>query len=264
MTIPGKHLRLALSGSGFLAGIHAGAVCAFLESGIEIVEIAATSGGSIVGIAVALGYGAVELHELAVDTPMDGLLTRNYLRAAVMGSCDSGASLYSWLDKAFAGRKMRDAHIPIQVISTDLANGAFVFSPPATPDVPMALAARASAAVPKVWDPVRYEGRYLFDGGMCANIPVDYLTSDGIARLGVKVMEADSYDVSTRLARDEAMIARLIESNEQTEMHLGTALGIGILKVDAGSVGFLEVPTTAVRQALFNSGHYAAKQYLAA
>ena len=258
----GRKIRLALSGSGFLAGIHAGAVCALRKADIEIVEIAATSGGSIVGIAAALGFPSDYLYDLAVNSKMDGLLRRNYLRAAWCGSCDSGSALYDWLDDAFQSRRMRDSLIRLTVISTDLATGAFIFTPSTTPDVPMALAARASASVPKIWDPVRYQDRYLLDGGMCANIPIDYLLIDDIPRLGVRVMEADHYDVSTRLARDEAMIARLIESNENTEMHLGEALGVKILKVDAGDAGFLEIPTTATRQRLFDAGTQAVQQYL--
>jgi NTE family protein len=260
-----KQVRLALSGSGFLGGIHAGAVCALMDAGVKITELAATSGGSIVGLAAALGYPQSELHDLAVLEPMDGLLSRNYLRLAWAGAMDSGETLYRWLDQAFGGRRMMDARIPITVISTDLAAGAFTFTPATTPAVPMALAARASAAVPKVWDPVQYQGRYLFDGGMCANIPVDYLRTDDIPRIGVKVMEADKYDVSTRLARDEAMISRLIESNEETELHLGEALGVRIIKVDAGDAGFLDCTLpTPKRQALFDAGYAQVKQALAA
>ncbi len=260
-----KAVRLALSGSGFLAGIHAGAVCALLDASVKIIEVAATSGGSIVGIAAALGYPQSELHDLAVLEPMDNLLRRNPLRLMWAEGLDSGDALYRWLDRAFGHRPMRDARIPVKVISTDLANGPFVFSPTATPDVPMALAARASASVPKIWDPVRYDGRILYDGGMCANIPVDYLTPDDVPRMGVKVMEQDHYDVSTRLARDEAMVARLIESNEDTEIHLGAALGAKIIKVDAGDAGFLDCNLPqATRQALFDAGYLHVKQALAA
>jgi NTE family protein len=227
-----------------------------MDAGIAIKSLATTSGGSVVGLAVAAGLDGSEIRQLSIDEPMSGLLTRNPLRLMWAEGLDSGDALYRWLDRAYGRRKMGNARIPIQVISTDLATGAFVFSPTSAPDVPMALAARASAAVPKVWDPVRYQGRYLYDGGMCANIPVDYLPIDGTPRIGVKVMEADKYDVSTRLARDASMLSRLIEANEDTEMHLGAALGVQIIKVDAGNAGFLDCNLpTATRAALFQAGY---------
>ena len=48
-----KQVRLAFSGSGFLAPIHAGAACAFLDAGVQIVEVAGTSGGSIAAALIA-------------------------------------------------------------------------------------------------------------------------------------------------------------------------------------------------------------------
>lgn len=256
-------IRLALSGSGFLAGIHAGAICAFRDSGVEIVELACTSGGSIVGIAAALGYPNSELEQLAVNEDMSNLLDKSAIRLAMFGAFDSGETIYKWLDTVFGFRTLKDCRIPISVIATDIATGPFVFSNAAYPDVPCALAARASAAVPKVWDLVQYQDRWLADGGMCANIPVDYLKRDGVPLFGIKVTEKDVYDVSTRLARDEAMISRLIESNEDTEMALAASIGATIIKVDAGDAGFLDCKLpTSTRQGLFNAGYSAVMQAL--
>ena len=42
-----QNVRVAFSGSGFLAPIHAGAVCGMLDSEKSILEVAGTSGGSI-------------------------------------------------------------------------------------------------------------------------------------------------------------------------------------------------------------------------
>ena len=227
-----------------------------MDAGHEIVEIASTSGGSIVGLAVACAMPQSDLHQLAVLEPMNDLLSRSYVRAVWCGQEDSGAALYKWLDKAFGYRMMKQAKIPIKVFSVDLAKGLFAFTPTTTPDVSMALAARASSAVPKIWDPVEWNGSYFVDGGVRANIPIDYLTRDGLPLLGIKVMEADVYDVSTRLARDEACLAHMLASNEEHEMLLGQALGATLLKVDAGKAGFLDFSLpTATRSALFQAGY---------
>ena len=61
-----KPIRLAFSGSGYLAGIHAGAACAVLDYGYDIVEVAGTSGGSICAAAVAVGMKQDGLKALAM------------------------------------------------------------------------------------------------------------------------------------------------------------------------------------------------------
>ncbi|WP_269765830.1 patatin-like phospholipase family protein [Burkholderia ubonensis] len=51
------------------------------------------------------------------------------------------------------------------------------FSKEATPDVPIALAARASASISIVFAPVAVAGGSMVDGGTCNNMPANDLTA---------------------------------------------------------------------------------------
>ena len=261
-------VALGLGGAGALGGAMLGFACGLLEEGVIIDNITATSAGAIDGLALALGYTSNELHDLAVNEPVDNLLNRSKLRLVWAGAEDSGDTLFRWLDRNFGFRTMREAKIPIKVICTDLADDSapFMFTPKTTPNEKMAKAARASAAVPKIWDPVWHEGKCLVDGGVDSNLPVEFLDKKpGVKLVGVKVVSANKYDVSTRLGRDEAAIGRLIAANERHEMQLASALGATIVKIDAGDADFLNFGiSTEQRQALFDAGYAQAQSFLKA
>nr|WP_269749343.1 patatin-like phospholipase family protein [Burkholderia ubonensis] len=70
------------------------------------------------------------------------------------------------------------------IAANRLTNRKFQFSKEATPDVPITLAARASASIPIVFAPVAVAGGLMVDGGTCNNIPVSDLTVDNVPRVG--------------------------------------------------------------------------------
>ncbi|WP_269765932.1 patatin-like phospholipase family protein [Burkholderia ubonensis] len=72
------------------------------------------------------------------------------------------------------------------------------FSKEATPDVPIALAARASASISIVFAPVAVAGGSMVDGGTCNNMPVNDLTAldslSGASIVRVPAGYASSFD----------------------------------------------------------------------
>jgi NTE family protein len=227
-----KPVRVALSGSGFLAGIHVGAVAALVDSGYTIVEIAGTSGGSIVAAAVALGLDKDALYKLAVDTDFAPLLHGGPMEYLSSAGWDNGVSLEDYLDSILGGKTLKEACMPVQILATDVhAKGVYTFSPTATPDVKMSLACRASCAVPFIYAPVIFGGVYLADGGMCSNIPVDRLVVDKALRVGVSVEHDDAALTSPPWSYARTLISLLLSANASTEMHLAEATGARIIKV---------------------------------
>ncbi|WP_088502984.1 MULTISPECIES: patatin-like phospholipase family protein [Burkholderia] len=72
------------------------------------------------------------------------------------------------------------------------------FSKEATPDVPIALAARASASISIVFAPVAVAGGSMVDGGTCNNMPVNDLPAldslSGASIVRVPAGYASSFD----------------------------------------------------------------------
>lgn len=86
---------------------------------------------------------------------------------------------------------------PLRMVATDVATGGIAtFSEMRTPDVSVARAAAASAAIPVVFRPVRIRGRDYLDGGVVSNLPAwaldDIRESEPDAALMVLGIENDN------------------------------------------------------------------------
>jgi NTE family protein len=158
---------------------------------------------------------------------------------------------------------MGQARIPLQVIASDVPNKVpYVFSTKETPEVPMSLACRASAAVPFLYSPVTHEGVFLADGGLVCNIPVDRLVQDDAIRLGIDVEDTNETPTSPLWQYALSLLKLSLISNENTEVHLGEALGAKVIKVPTQASPFDTRLTRAQKQELFNLGYDYTAAYL--
>jgi NTE family protein len=254
-------VRLAFSGSGFLAGIHAGAAAAVLESGRQIAEVAGTSGGSIAAAAVSLGFTSDELHNFATSD-MSSLLDLD-ISALFGGNYCNGDNLHDWLDSQFHGATLASATIPTQIIATNVkAKAPFIFTREQFPTTTFATACRASSAVPFVYAPVIIDDIWLADGGMVANCPVDRLIVDSALRIGVDVFSSSTVSTSPPWAYAGSLVELLLSSAENTEIRLGEATGATVLKVPTNEFFLNTELTVDQKQALFDSGYNAVKKFL--
>jgi NTE family protein len=76
-------------------------------------------------------------------------------------------------------RNLEDAKIPIHIVATDILTGGTVV----LSEGPAAQAIIASAAIPVVFPPVRFEGIYLVDGAVSSNTAVKVAVDQGARRL---------------------------------------------------------------------------------
>lgn len=253
-------VRLAFSGSGFLAPIHAGAVCAFLDAGVEIVEVAGTSGGAIVAALVAAGKTSTEIKMIALRSPPKGIM-RYQPFAIWRKAINEGTLLQAWLDEMIGETCFGGAKIPITIVATDIKAGAgYVFTREKTPHHRLSTACRASASVPFVWTPKKLGGVTLCDGGMINNIPTDKLISDDIPRIGIQVEDGGSAGaVDSLLGFAKQCIGTLLSANENNLVAWAEQTGATIIPVSALPYGFLDsgLPLAA-REELFQRGYEAA------
>ncbi len=94
-----------------------------------------------------------------------------------------GQKLGLWLRRMFLGRgqveSFNDLPIPFRCVATDIGQ----VKPVVFQSGDLALAVRASMAVPGAFAPVKHEGRVLVDGGIVDNIPIDVARQMGVDRL---------------------------------------------------------------------------------
>lgn len=253
-------VALAFSGSGFKVPAHVGALEAILMSGHKVVELSGTSGGSIIAALYACGMDLSEMKTLSMTEDWSRFLSFD-MSALIRGSYCSGTELYEFLLKKTKRTKFKDLKIPLKVITSDVSNNTpFTFSKETTPDATVALAVRASASIPFVYSPVKYEDKILVDGGLVNNIPVDRLDYPGY-KLGVQLHS----NYPNQRTQDELrwpwkMVSRLlnllIDSSENTHIREGQRKGAKIVFVETGFAEGLDTKMDRdIREKLYTSGY---------
>lgn len=160
-------VALALGSGGARGYAHIGAVQALEERDCELVAIAGTSMGALVGGLTSAGRledfasWAVALRRSDVLRLLDPKLSAPGMLAA--------DRLLDSMHDVFADQLIEDLPIPFTAVATDLAARREVWFQSG----PLRAAVRASIAIPGVFTPVMLNGRVLVDGGLTNPVPVD-------------------------------------------------------------------------------------------
>ncbi|MFD1557111.1 patatin-like phospholipase family protein [Paraburkholderia silviterrae] len=264
-----KPIRVALSGSGFKVPAHVGALQAISDAGFEPVELAGTSGGSIVAALAACGMALSDMKTMALTFDWSGMLSFSPLAALRMrGFCD-GSKLLAWLAEHTGGLSFGQLGVDLTVVASDVsAEAPFEFSRVRTPSAAIAQAVRASTSIPFAFEPLQFGAAMLADGGMVNNIPVDRLKIDDVPRLGIQLVSQDlpvrprsalsAIDFSMRL------IDLMLSACESTHVSAAQAAGAHMAFVETGYASTLDrAMPLGLRQRLFNDGYAAAQMALA-
>ena len=190
-------IGLVLSGGGAKGLAHIGILKSMEEAGITPDIITGTSMGSIIGGLYSIGYSADEIKEFALSADWDLLLSNKTLLDEVVYEEKDyyGRYLYEIgirgikpeLPKGLIeGQKLSNllssltwpVHditdfsrlpIPFACVAADIETGLKVILNKGS----LARSLRASMAIPSVFTPVEIDGKYLVDGGMVHNFPVE-------------------------------------------------------------------------------------------
>jgi NTE family protein len=255
-----RQIRVALSGSGFLLPAHVGALHAIRDGGFVPVEYAGTSGGSIVAMLAAAGMSTDGMKQLALTMDWEPMMAPSIANLVRLKAYSSGAHLLNFLTRQTGGASFRGLDVELKIMASNIGTKQpFVFSRTTTPDAQIALAARASAAIPVIYEPVIYGDAILFDGGMVNNMPSDILVRDEIPRMGVDLVSDDAIllpkDYSL-LAAAPRFIDMLLSSSEDAHITDGEASGVHVVRVPTGFASSLDrTMSTATRQRLFDVGY---------
>lgn len=159
-------IGLAL-GSGSARGwAHIGVIQALAEMGIKPDVVAGSSVGAFIGAAYANNQiDAMEKWACSLD--WKDII--NYIDLTVMGGgFIQGGKLLEMARSYIQVETIEELPRRFAAVATDLHNGREVWFQQG----PLLEAVRASVALPGVFTPVRIEGRWLVDGGLCNPVPV--------------------------------------------------------------------------------------------
>ena len=182
-------------GSGAARGFaHIGVMRTLLANGIKPDVIVGTSMGALVGGCYATGQ-LDTLEDWARSLTMRRVIS--YLDVRIGGSgLIGGGRLTGELEASIGGGNIEDLPIRFAAIATEIGTGHEVWLTRGS----LALALRASYALPGIFPPVHMGGRWLVDGALVNPVPVSAARAFG-ARVVIAVnMDADRFGRGATIA----------------------------------------------------------------
>ncbi len=237
-------IGLVLSGGGAKGVAHIGVLKAMEEAGLTPDYITGTSMGSIMGGLYSIGYSADEMAEIVNNIDWDRVLTnkipldkvtfeeKDYYGRYLLdfsiknkklqfpsGVIDGQALIELFSEKTRLVHDITDFNkfpIPFACVATNIVTG----EPVVLNKGSLAMAMRASMAIPSVFTPVKIDGNLLVDGGLVRNMPVDEVLAMGAdIVIGVFVSsDLNSEDELTSLVSilsQSAFITSAFDTREQ-------------------------------------------------
>ena len=159
-------IALALGSGGARGYAHIGAIQVLDERGFDIVAIAGSSMGSLVGGLRAAGKLA-EYTEWALSLSQLDVLRLLDPSLSAAGAI-RGQKVFAKVGELFDGALIEDLPVPYTAVAADLLARREVWFQSG----PIAAAIRASIAIPGVFTPVMLNGRLLADGGLMNPVPI--------------------------------------------------------------------------------------------
>lgn len=163
-----KKLGLALGSGGWRGQAHVGVIKALVEAGIKIDAIAGTSVGAMAG-GTYCSLGDVKLLEQAFREKINKKSLLYAFSDPKPGwGVFKGNNLTKIMTDIVGDRQIEELKIPFCAVCTDLLTGEVI----EIKDGNLAEAIRASTSIPFVFEPVKYHGYHLIDGGTAVPVPV--------------------------------------------------------------------------------------------
>jgi NTE family protein len=160
---------LVLSGGGARGFAHLGVIRALREARIPIDFVGGVSIGGIIAAGVAMGWSDDEMRQRYRRSFVDTNPVNDYTFPLV--ALTRGRKVTRLLQQEYGDTLIEDLRQPFFCISADLTTGS-AFEHRAGP---LALALRASVAIPGVMPPVFRGDHILVDGATINNLPVDVM-----------------------------------------------------------------------------------------
>jgi NTE family protein len=172
-TVAGRSLGIVLSGGGARGLAHIGVLDGLTRAGLEIDRVAGCSMGSVIGGMFASGRSPDEIRQVCkaefagrgplsdYTVPLVALIRGE--RARAMGERIYGDRLIEELPREFSS------------VSCDLVNSELVVHRRGL----LYEGVGASMALPGIFPPISQDGRFLVDGGVLNNLPVEAMSVTG-------------------------------------------------------------------------------------
>lgn len=289
-----KKYDLVAEGGGAKITALAGAIDAIESQGFTPARCAGSSAGAIIASARAVGYGPAELKQLVFDTDFREFLDGNgwgkklwnLIRHLGVYKGDKfyeytkellkAKNVFTFGDLLADNPKERDTYRTrwkLRVFVADLSSRRLVTFPDDAfmygilPDkLDVALAIRASISMPVVFQPIYLQGKYLVDGGLLSNFPIDVWDSrkPRWPTFGLLLAENESFDIGFMnfFSYTYAIFDTMLKAHDKTKIRPDD-YKYRTIKIPVGSIRATDFGLSSLQKDnLYQSGYNSALRFL--
>ncbi|MCA9733984.1 MAG: patatin-like phospholipase family protein [Deferribacteres bacterium] len=206
---------LALSGGAIRGAAHIGILKTLLENKIRIDAISGTSAGAMVAALLAFDVSIEKMAELISNMNWYRISNFAIPKLGLLSNAELGDHYIQLLGDV----NIEDANIPLSIVATDISTGEKVVLQRGN----LAMAIRASAAVPGMYRPVEFDGRLLVDGMLVENTPISPLEEMGVPCILASHLSADRNYIKPDSLIDVMINAFEIAIDSNNQHHLQKA-----------------------------------------
>ena len=228
---PKRAIGLAL-GSGVARGwAHIGVLAELEEAGLAPDIVCGSSIGAVVGGAFAADK-LDEMEDFARSTTLRRMF--GMLDVSLGGGLFGGKRLEARLAQSLGGLRIEDLPRKFSAVATEVGTGHEIWL--ARGDLVTAM--RASYALPGVFEPVRMDGRWLFDGALTNPVPITACRALGADLVVAVNLNADSVGRGTVIQDHVRLQGAQEPTSERGRMIAGGggSLGMATVMVDAFNI----------------------------
>ncbi len=186
---------LALGSGGARGYAHIGVLKALIEHNWRLDLITGSSIGALVGVLYSYYGSAEKLEEVMLDSYWrEALEMTGISRGGVM----SAEKVQKFIEKFIGDLRLEDLNLPVGVVTTDFDTSETVLIRKGR----ASRAVQASIAFPLFMEPLQFNGRVFWDGGLSSQIPAKAARQMGATRvigvnLNKKLGKESPYDEMT-------------------------------------------------------------------
>ena len=160
-------IGLALASGGARGSAHAGVLKVLEAEGISVSAVTGSSIGAMVGGVYAAGVPIERIEQEWLNTNLPKVV-RSFLPTFPRAGLSSGEEVRRYLHELLGDVQVEELQIPFAAVGCDIDTGEAVI----LDHGPLVDAIRASASIPGIFHPVRWERHLLVDGGLVEPLPV--------------------------------------------------------------------------------------------
>ncbi|MFD1631947.1 patatin-like phospholipase family protein [Pseudopedobacter beijingensis] len=238
-TTLGQKVGLVFSGGGAKGLAHIGVLKALEENNIPIDYISGTSMGAIVGAMYSAGYSPQEIEKIALSNDFQNWVSGRYesdfgkfydkkpinpsffsakaqidtsfsfkFRSNIINDVPLNYALLELLSKASAHAKdnFDNLFIPFRCVVSDVLSEKIIIVKGGS----LAEAVRGSMSVPLVYRPIKVDNKFVFDGGLYNNFPVDVMKEEFSPDFLIGVNVSSKNFISYPSEKDDKLINRFL------------------------------------------------------